>query len=243
MKTLRFLAVSVMVVIGLLFGIHSTCLAVPYVEVAIFDLIGGGSVLVQDQGPGDLNLTVGVVVMSSSIGNWVVNVVTGVTYPINGSPAVPWLDLNSINATSTGGGRLAVAIDAIGYTGPIAGGKTGPFHFDAGGTVGGGGGSIDLFALYSANNVLFGSGGGVLSQIGSLGTFTTGPFSGATDTIAINGTTSPFRLGIQAEINHLGAGTTSFDAELQGKIPEPISLILLGSGLAGAGLVRRWRKK
>jgi hypothetical protein len=35
----------------------------------------------------------------------------------------------------------------------------------------------------------------------------------------------------------------STDLKNEGKIPEPISLILLGSGLAGAGLVRRFRKK
>ena len=40
-----------------------------------------------------------------------------------------------------------------------------------------------------------------------------------------------------------GAFIISKDKHLSGKIPEPISLILLGSGLAGVGLVRRFRKK
>ena len=51
-----------------------------------------------------------------------------------------------------------------------------------------------------------------------------------------------FTLGGFGSGGYYIAASTDFINE-GGKIPEPISLILLGSGLAGVGLVRRFRKK
>jgi PEP-CTERM motif len=52
----------------------------------------------------------------------------------------------------------------------------------------------------------------------------------------------PYSLFTQATINFTGPGVVSFDSDLS-TVPEPTSLLLLGSGLAGIGLWSRRKKK
>lgn len=237
MKTLRFLVVSAMVGVALLLGIQSTSHAL---TLGFNDFVNPTFFVTDNQpGPGgDINPLIGVITFSGPIGAWSVNVTTGVSKPVLGSAVAPQLDLNSLNITSPGGGHLRFGVVDSGFTGPISGGVAGPFDFGVGGTTQG--------------TVFFDIFGQALNTEDFFGNIfaTSGPFSNPP--LAFSGSASgsfaagpgPFALGIIADITHTGeARSTSFNAALEGgKIPEPISLILLGSGLAGAGLYRRLRK-
>ncbi len=114
MKQFKKILLFTMMALALLIGIQSVSHATP-LEIFLYDGVNP-AVFVLDNGVGDTNLTNGVVSWSGSIGNWIVNVTTAITYPVLGTAASPQLDLNSINATSISGGNLYVAASALDYT-------------------------------------------------------------------------------------------------------------------------------
>lgn len=179
------------------------------------------AVMVQDGGAGDLNPTSGAVTWIGVLGIWDNNVSTGIGYPVAGTLTWPYLDLNSVNH-STGAGTLTITLVQGGFTAP----PPPAFLFQIGGTTQG---VVNASAcadpvISTCNDAL-------------LGPFSGGAFSGVTSFVkAIEDGT--YEVGIQVTLNHGGAGTSSFDAELSG-VPEPGTYALIGAGLLGLGWLRR----
>ncbi|HVL02566.1 MAG TPA: VPLPA-CTERM sorting domain-containing protein [Dongiaceae bacterium] len=173
----------------------------------------------------DLNGVNGVITYSGSVGNFIVNVTTGISKPVIG-PAQ--LDLNSINVSGAAG-TLLVSISDTGFTGNIPG-----FNASYGGTTQG---NVNFDFLYDTNNQAFGgssfASGNYASGLGNTNT----AFSNS-----INGSVvpaSPFSLTIGTRIQHDSAfEVTSFDAHIT-PVPLPASVWLLGSALAGLASLRR----
>jgi len=186
---------------------------------------GASSVTVQDGGANDSCAAVNCVTFSGSVGNYSINVSTG----INSTGLFnPFLDLNSVNVVLpaiAGGpagppGTLVIMGSANGYTA-----ATPNFSFHVSGTPPAGWGTS--FAAYGGNsNTLF----DMSNQIGSTLSFpTTGlPFVGMTG--GLGNTANPYSLTIAASINASASGTASFDAALNA-VPEPVSVSMLGGVL------------
>ena len=193
------------------------------------DVDTGDFLYVEDQGAGDGHIGLGVVSSTASVGNWGVNVTTGLSYPVIGASDKPELDLNSVNVTSGQlGGTLEILLeDTYDTLGEFNDSITG-FQFAVGGTTRG---TVD-YKVY-VNDVL-------LSDV----FIDQGPAFAYSDLM----TPIPGELGdeltlkILATIVHTAAGqVTSFDAHLT-PIPEPASIALFGIGLLGfAGIARRKR--
>ena len=205
----------------------SPAVAVPTISIAVLQHSGApvaGDVVVNAATGGNVNYS------GSTSGFSLVNI-TAVGSPILPQPTLQTSSID-VKSVSTGDKYLYIYITEQGLTSPL-----GKNYFLSSMTANTFQGSVLDVAEYtyiSASNALWGG-----TQIASHDFKTIG-------SVAIN-TLSPVLGAAYSEtaefiIHMSGAGSVNDTINLSAKVPEPISLSILGSGLLGLGIISRRRK-
>jgi hypothetical protein len=207
----------------------------------LFD--GTTTITIPDNGAGDVDDTDnpgtidGLIVFNDDLGNWKINVTTGISKPEIGSVAVPKLDLNSVDVSTTAGGTLRIRLTDTGFAvdDPLASQAT--LVSGIGGTTAG---TVEFSQILDRENLEFASGSGDFVSVdsGVLVGGEGGVFSFAGSKSAPVVPLDPFSLTEVVEITHTGGGTTSFDAT-SSVVPVPGAILLGFLGLGAAGLKLR----
>lgn len=185
----------------------------------------GNSVSITDGSVLDTNPLAGVVSFSGGLGAFIVNVSTGISYPVMGSPLEPILHLNSVEV-SVGTGSIMIGLSATDFIAPFGDGS---FALAFGGVTGG---TIDVEAYVDSTNAAWGT----QTLLGSLSSGTGGAFSSSLSG-AVNIAASPYSMSLFTTITHTSTAVSSFDADL--RIPEPATLGIFGLGLLLLGFSRK----
>lgn len=206
-------------------------------EASLFISDGINNITITDGSAFDSSPLAGLITYNGSLdasSPWTINVTTGISKPNLGSDLIPFMDLSSVNVSSSRGGSLTVRFSDNNF-GPLL---PGSFTSEIGGTSGG---TVNFQTWYDLNNVLFGQ----TTQAANLD-FNGTPFSGYA--VADRPADSSVSLTLQTVITHFGNEVTSYDASmydstLRPNVPEPstVSLFALGT-LGGLWMLKRSRK-
>lgn len=223
----------------------------------IEDLDTGEGIVLTDGATGDANSVTGAVTYVGSVGQFVVNVTTGISKPlIGGVNNYAELHLDNVSINTNGAGSLRIVLQDTDFVG----GPDGPMSFVS-----------EIVALLTAptgstvfaqsyvdpTNAVIDLGldthpAGALAALGatpptSLAGFGLsgvtsgpGPFNAANAIgFAKDG---PYSMTVIVVVTFSGSGSVSFDAGLQ-TIPEPATISMWAFGLLGCAAVTRLRRR
>jgi len=187
---------------------------------------GGMSLEVDDQSGDDLNGTVGKVSYSGTFAGWELNVTFGVS---NGPGDIPYPFMD-VTFNVEGSGPIIISFTDSNFE------DTGSLAANIGGTLFSGA-TLTYNVYADSSNDPFGH-EFLITTVGAFGPG--GAYSGSA-TGALPDFEDPFSITQELVLTHssFGGSVSSGDAELRSPVPEPASLLLLGSGLLGFALRRR----
>lgn len=206
-------------------------------EASLMITDGVNSLTITDGSANDSSPLVGVIAYNGLLdasSPWSINVTTGISKPNLGSDLIPFMDLSSVNVSSSRGGTLTVEFSDNNF-GPLV---PGAFVSEIGGSTGG---TVNYNTWYDLGNTLFAK----TSPTADL-EFVSTPFSGFE--VAERPADGSVSLTLQTVITHTGSEVTSYnaslyDSTLRPNVPEPgtLSLFALGA-VGGVWMLKRSRK-